>query len=102
MLKLNWITDMNRWPLYMRIETLALALDVSPSKLRTLIRMGHLPEPEIIGDVERWSLAAVDEHIRRHCGAGESRDNADPYSQGVADAKNNVASLRLQGTPSRP
>jgi hypothetical protein len=83
------------WPLWMSLETLARALDVTPKQARRLVDMGYLPQPEIIGDVERFSRTAVDESIRGRGQPRENRDDADPYSQGVANAKDRVAALRL-------
>jgi hypothetical protein len=85
------------WPLWMSLETLARALDVTPKQARRLVDMGYLPQPEIIGDVERFSRTAVDESIRGRGQPRENRDDADPYSQGVANAKDRVAALRLSG-----
>jgi hypothetical protein len=87
----------DRWPLWMRLDTLAAYIDQTPSKVRTLVSMGYLPQPEVIGDVELFSRAAVDESIRGRGQPRENRDDADPYSQGVANAKDRVAALRLSG-----
>jgi hypothetical protein len=83
------------WPLWMSLETLARALDVTPEKARRLVDMGYLPQPEVIGDVERWSRTAVDESIRGRGQPRENRDDADPYSQGVANAAHQLTALRL-------
>jgi hypothetical protein len=83
------------WPLWMSLETLARALDVTPKQARRLVDMGYLPQPEIIGDVERFSRAAVDESIRGRGQPRENRDDADPYSQGVANAAHQLTALRL-------
>jgi hypothetical protein len=87
----------DRWPLWMRLDTLASYVDLTPAKVRTLVQMGYLPQPEVIGDVERFSRTAVDESIRGRGQPRENRDDADPYSQGVANAKDRVAALRLPG-----
>lgn len=91
----------DRWPLWMTRDTLAAALEVAPGKIGVLVSIGALPQPEKIGDVERFSRNAVDEHIRGCRQSGASRIVSDPSVEGVANAENRASALRPLGEKER-
>lgn len=56
-----------RWsypPDYVSAETLAYRLDCSRSTIDTYVRLGLLPKPETIGNLQRWDFGHVKAFIK--------------------------------------
>ena len=56
-----------RWsypPDYVSAETLAYRLDCSRSTIDTYVRLGLLPKPETIGNLQRWDFGQVKAFIK--------------------------------------
>ncbi len=72
-------------PDFVSKATLAYRLDLKPEVIDQYVDRGLLPEPQIIGDAERWLWAEVEERLinRR---TGSNRPAIDPYTKGVRDA----------------
>jgi predicted DNA-binding transcriptional regulator AlpA len=62
-------------PDYVSAETLAYRLDCSRSTVDAYVRDGILPEPEMIGNLQRWDFASVVSFIK-------ARNNAPPHTSG--------------------
>ncbi len=80
-----------RWsypPDYVSAETLAYRLDCSRSTIDTYVRLGLLPKPESIGNLQRWDFGQVKAFIKaqnaemggRH---GAASDEEDAYLKGL-------------------
>ena len=56
-----------RWsypPDYVSAETLAYRLDCSRSTIDTYVRLGLLPKPQTIGNLQRWDFGQVKAFIK--------------------------------------
>ncbi len=56
-----------RWcypPDYVSAETLAYRLDCSRSTINAYVRLGLLPKPETIGNLQRWDFGQVKAFIK--------------------------------------
>ena len=80
-----------RWsypPDYVSAETLAYRLDCSRSTIDAYVRLGLLPKPETIGNLQRWDFGQVKAFIKaqnteidgRH---GAASDGEDAYLKGL-------------------
>ena len=74
------------WPILMRLETLAAAIDQKPEYVRQLVHRGLLPQPVELGETEVWERDAILEWVRGGGEAGAGRE-VDPYSAGAAGAR---------------
>ena len=80
-----------RWsypPDYVSAETLAYRLDCSRSTIDTYVRLGQLPKPETIGNLQRWDFAQVKAFIKAQNGAtrelqGSVFGEEDAYLKGL-------------------
>jgi len=82
-----------RWsypPDYVSAETLAYRLDCSRSTIDSYVRLGLLPKPQTIGNLQRWDFGHVKAFIRAQNalvhenqtgGAASAEDDA--YVKGV-------------------
>src|SRR6516165_318929 len=84
-----------RWPYppdYVSAETLAYRLDCSRSTIDAYVRLGLLPKPEAIGNLQRWDFGQVKAFIKAQnttthgiC-TEESSGGGDPYTKGLNGA----------------
>ena len=80
-----------RWsypPDYVSAETLAYRLDCSRSTIDTYVRLGLLPKPETIGNLQRWDFAQVIAFIKARNATIKEIDRAisgeeDAYLKGL-------------------
>ena len=78
-----------RWsypPDYVSAETLAYRLDCSRSTIDAYVRLGLLPKPEIIGNLQRWDFGQVKAFIRAQNAAHEAHGlgpGEDAYLKGL-------------------
>jgi predicted DNA-binding transcriptional regulator AlpA len=77
-------------PDYVSAETLAYRLDCSRSTIDAYVRLGLLPKPEVIGNLQRWDFGYVKAFIKAQnagTGAGGRRppggDEEDAYMKGL-------------------
>ncbi len=68
---------------FMRLETLAKALDMSPRHVRDYVARGMLPSSHRVGDEERWSWSEVDAWIK----ASQSGSLRDEFEARLSDVK---------------
>ncbi len=71
-----------RWsypPDYVSAETLAYRLDCSRSTIDTYVRLGLLPKPQAIGNLQRWDFGQVKAFIKAQ--------NAAPSGNAASDEK---------------
>jgi predicted DNA-binding transcriptional regulator AlpA len=79
-----------RWsypPDYVSAETLAYRLDCSRSTIDAYVRLGLLPKPESIGNLQRWDFGQVKAFIKAQNAATleahRSIDDEDAYLKGL-------------------
>jgi predicted DNA-binding transcriptional regulator AlpA len=80
-----------RWsypPDYVSAETLAYRLDCSRSTIDAYVRLGLLPKPETIGNLQRWDFGQVKAFIKAQNGATHEPhrlgfDEEDAYLKGL-------------------
>ncbi len=79
-----------RWsypPDYVSAETLAYRLDCSRSTIDTYVRLGLLPKPQTIGNLQRWDFGQVKAFIKAQNAASEggamSGFEEDAYLKGL-------------------
>ena len=79
-----------RWsypPDYVSAETLAYRLDCSRSTIDTYVRLGLLPKPETIGNLQRWDFGQVKAFIKAQNAATHENGSAfgeeDAYLKGL-------------------
>ncbi len=79
-----------RWsypPDYVSAETLAYRLDCSRSTIDAYVRLGLLPKPESIGNLQRWDFGQVKAFIKAQNAATlEAQrlvDDEDAYLKGL-------------------
>ena len=80
-----------RWPYppdYVSAETLAYRLDCSRSTIDAYVRLGLLPKPEAIGNLQRWDFGLVKAFIKAQNAAtceahGSASDEEDAYLKGL-------------------
>jgi predicted DNA-binding transcriptional regulator AlpA len=79
-----------RWsypPDYVSAETLAYRLDCSRSTIDAYVRLGLLPKPESIGNLQRWDFGQVKAFIKAQNTANEggalSGLEEDAYMKGL-------------------
>jgi predicted DNA-binding transcriptional regulator AlpA len=74
-------------PDYVSAETLAYRLDCSRSTIDTYVRLGLLPKPETIGNLQRWDFGQVKAFIKAQNAAngreGLSGLEEDAYLKGL-------------------
>jgi predicted DNA-binding transcriptional regulator AlpA len=84
-----------RWsypPDYVSAETLAYRLDCSRSTIDAYVRLGLLPKPESIGNLQRWDFGHVRAFIKAHNTA--SPDNAAPEEDAFFKGLENESSKK--------
>ena len=80
-----------RWsypPDYVSAETLAYRLDCSRSMIDAYVRLGLLPKPESIGNLQRWDFGQVKAFIKTRNadgGGGLTGVEEDAYLKGLKD-----------------
>jgi predicted DNA-binding transcriptional regulator AlpA len=83
-----------RWsypPDYVSAETLAYRLDCSRSTIDAYVRLGLLPRPETIGNLQRWDFGQVKAFIKAQnaltgeAGANGPASDDDAYVKGLRD-----------------
>jgi predicted DNA-binding transcriptional regulator AlpA len=79
-----------RWsfpPDYVSAETLAYRLDCSRSTIDAYVRLGLLPKPETIGNLQRWDFGQVKAFIKAQNSGSYEGDRAigeeDEYMKGL-------------------
>ncbi len=80
-----------RWsypPDYVSAETLAYRLDCSRSTIDTYVRLGLLPKPETIGNLQRWDFGQVKAFIKAqntetNGKQGAASEEEDAYLKGL-------------------
>src|SRR5208337_2845886 len=80
-----------RWsypPDYVSAETLAYRLDCSRSTIDAYVRLGLLPKPESIGNLQRWDFGQVKAFIKAQNAAthelqGSALGEEDAYLKGL-------------------
>ncbi len=80
-----------RWsypPDYVSAETLAYRLDCSRSTIDTYVRLGLLPKPQAIGNLQRWDFGQVKAFIKAQNAAtdethGSASGEEDAYLKGL-------------------
>jgi predicted DNA-binding transcriptional regulator AlpA len=78
-----------RWfypPDYVSAETLAYRLDCSRSTIDTYVRLGLLPKPESIGNLQRWDFGQVKAFIKAQNAASSgiaASDDGDAFFRGL-------------------
>ena len=82
---------------FMRIETLAKALDMSPKHVRDYVARGMLPSSHRVGDEERWSWSEVDAWIK----ASQSGSLKDEFEARLSDVKASTSPGSRSGHPQR-
>ena len=73
-------------PDYVSAETLAYRLDCSRSTIDTYVRLGLLPKPMMVGNLQRWDFAEVKAFIGAQNLAktrGDHSDEEDAYLKGL-------------------
>lgn len=77
-------------PDYVSAETLAYRLDCSRSTIDAYVRLGLLPRPDVIGNLQRWDWGNVKAFIKAQNGAAVARgghlpgaDEEDAYMKGL-------------------
>lgn len=79
----------------MSAETLAAVLDLKRVEyVRQLVQRGVLPEPVVIGEVERWDYEQVVEHLRGESGAGANRGEVVASPEDQHHAVHQIAAAR--------
>ncbi len=80
----------DRWsypPDYVSAETLAYRLDCSRSTIDAYVRLGLLPKPESIGNLQRWDFGQVKAFIKAQNAATleahRLHDDEDAYLKGL-------------------
>jgi predicted DNA-binding transcriptional regulator AlpA len=84
-------THEERWSYpsdYVSAETLAYRLDCSRSTIDTYVRLGLLPKPQTIGNLQRWDFGQVKAFIKaQNAGTQEIRravsGDEDAYLKGL-------------------
>jgi len=56
------------WPLTLRRDLAAVALDMSLPQFERAVASGELPQPIMLGGEERWSVKAIETAIGRLTG----------------------------------
>ena len=80
-----------RWsypPDYVSAETLAYRLDCSRSTIDSYVRLGLLPKPQTIGNLQRWDFGQVKAFIKvqntaMHETLRAASDEEDAYMKGL-------------------
>jgi predicted DNA-binding transcriptional regulator AlpA len=80
-----------RWsypPDYVSAETLAYRLDCSRSTIDAYVRLGLLPKPETIGNLQRWDFGQVKAFIKAQNAATHGMESSasgeeDAYLKGL-------------------
>ena len=80
-----------RWfypPDYVSAETLAYRLDCSRSTIDSYVRLGLLPKPQTIGNLQRWDFGQVKAFIKvqnatAHETLRAASDEEDAYMKGL-------------------
>ena len=80
-------------PDYVSAETLAYRLDCSRSTIDKCVRLGLLPKPENIGNLQRWDFGKVKACIRAQNSARAAND--------VASGEEDAFLKGLESEPSR-
>ena len=73
-------------PDYVSAETLAYRLDCCRSTIDSYVRLGLLPKPEAIGNLQRWDFGQVKAFIKAQNAAsinGTAPDQEDAYLKGL-------------------
>jgi len=74
-------------PDYVSAETLAYRLDCSRSTIDAYVRLGLLPKPEAIGNLQRWDFVEVRAFIKAQNGVsignGPASELEDVYLKGL-------------------
>ncbi|MBJ7532795.1 hypothetical protein JDN40_01500 [Rhodomicrobium vannielii ATCC 17100] len=75
-------------PDYVSAETLAYRLDCSRSTIDAYVRLGLLPKPETIGNLQRWDFGQVKAFIKAQnadikAGNRPETDEEDVYLKGL-------------------
>jgi predicted DNA-binding transcriptional regulator AlpA len=75
-------------PDYVSAETLAYRLDCSRSTIDAYVRLGLLPKPEVIGNLQRWDFGYVKAFIKAQNGnagvrGGHLPEEEDAYMKGL-------------------
>src|ERR1700756_181397 len=75
-------------PDYVSAETLAYRLDCSRSTIDAYVRLGLLPKPQTIGNLQRWDFGQVKAFIREqnaeiHGRHRTASDEEDAYVKGL-------------------
>ena len=74
-------------PDYVSAETLAYRLDCSRSTIDAYVRLGLLPKPDTIGNLQRWDFGQVRAFIKAQnavtIGNGPASECEDAYLKGL-------------------
>lgn len=74
-------------PDYVSAETLAYRLDCSRSTIDDYVRRGLLPQPQMVGNLQRWRWSDIESWIAVRTGLptldGSPVVEEDPYMKGV-------------------
>ncbi len=74
-------------PDYVSAETLAYRLDCSRSTIDDYVRRGLLPQPQMVGNLQRWRWSDIESWIAVRTGLptldGSAVAEEDPYLKGV-------------------
>ncbi len=78
-------------PDYVSAETLAYRLDCSRSTIDVYVRLGLLPKPETIGNLQRWDFGQVKAFIKAQNASSRGKladelasDEDDAYVKGLS------------------
>lgn len=62
------------WPRMMKRATVCAYLEISAAEFEREIASGRLPQPVLLGNGERWSLAEIDAYMVRLSGETDGDD----------------------------
>jgi predicted DNA-binding transcriptional regulator AlpA len=68
---------------YISAKSLAQHLDCSETTVHAYVRRGILPQPVRIGELVRWRLRDIDNHIEGLTGGRDWAVPDDPYTEGL-------------------
>ena len=75
-------------PDYVSAETLAYRLDCSRSTIEVYVRMGLLPKPHSIGNLQRWDFGEVKAFILARNSGDARREAEDDFLKAIKDGAN--------------
>lgn len=80
--------DRNYAPDFVSAETLAYRLDCSRSTIDVYVRLGLLPKPQTIGNLQRWDFSEIRAFIVAQNNGNERINPEDEFMKAVSNGAN--------------